>query len=469
MPIQGRRFHINSGQETHQNFQSTGSFVAFNPNDGIGLVSLDRTATLLDYDHKLPSQSGGQFPGPINSYLSIYYLDQSGSGAAGEISVYATPKPTDVPHFWSIGRALLSQVTSMDIIEGTQPGNPPAGTLRLWADSNGDMWLLDSSGNTYKVVDTNDALGGILSGTLLNPQFANRVRDNFFSGPQSTRVHFQSSGSNNPTSIGVIPAPGATLAQFILNNNFDPDNAARLRLAADVGGAYIYADQIGSGGYAPIFIYVGGAERLRINTDGTLLINAAAQLQANSSDVQSQNALIAGNGFLFIGSQKDVYFQRASAGNLTLQAVLNSGGPAIIPTAALQANVVTGPLAAYMQTPSWSTTTTGQWVATPMVVNFTPSVANSWMMMEWAVSLRHSVANANCAVALGWSGAAQAMVNQMFLPAANLPITANGTYYYQFPTGTPVSLQVYVSNNTAGTITIDTGMQSRLYATEIKR
>src|SRR5215472_10416301 len=114
MPIQGLKYNIPAGGEQHQVFQATGSFTAYNPNDGYALLALDRTATLLDFDHKLPSQSGGHFPGPINSYLSIRYVDQSGAGLAGQIMVYASPELTQIPYFWSIGRALLSQVTSVD-------------------------------------------------------------------------------------------------------------------------------------------------------------------------------------------------------------------------------------------------------------------------------------------------------------------------------------------------------------------
>src|SRR5215471_16059556 len=118
MPIQGLKFNINSGTERHQSFQATGSFTAYNPNDGYALVALDRTATLLDFDHKLPSQSGGHFPGPINSYLSIYFVDQSGAGLAGQVIVYGSADVIQIPTFWSIGRAIQSQVTSVDVIQG---------------------------------------------------------------------------------------------------------------------------------------------------------------------------------------------------------------------------------------------------------------------------------------------------------------------------------------------------------------
>src|SRR5262252_2265770 len=126
MPIQGIKFDIPAGQEAHRSFQATGSFTAYNPNDGYALIALDRTATILDYDHKVPSQSGGHFPGPVNSYLSIRYVDQAGGGVGGQLIVYGSPDILQIPRFWSIGRAIQTQVTSMDVVQGTQPGNPAA-------------------------------------------------------------------------------------------------------------------------------------------------------------------------------------------------------------------------------------------------------------------------------------------------------------------------------------------------------
>lgn len=180
MPIQGLKFNIPSSGERHLSFQATGSFTSYNPNDGYALIALDRTATLLDYDHKLPSQSGGHFPGPINSYLSIFYLDQSGAGVAGQIIVYASPDTVQIPTFWSIGRAVQSQVTAVDLVIGTQPGNPPANSVRMWVDAQGDLHLLDSAGVDNEVLDQSNfagyvqplinatTLGGYLRGTIAN-------------------------------------------------------------------------------------------------------------------------------------------------------------------------------------------------------------------------------------------------------------------------------------------------------------
>lgn len=180
MPIQGLNFSIQSGFEGHQSYQSTGSFIVYNPNDGVAFVATDRTATGLSWDYKVPSQSGGKFPGPINSYLSIFYLDQSGGGAAGQIVVYASPESVNIPYFWSIGRAIQLQSTSLDIVGGPQPGNPGAGIGRLWIDTGGHLNVLQPSGANFLEIDSNNLaanvqplinatpLAGDVVGTLAN-------------------------------------------------------------------------------------------------------------------------------------------------------------------------------------------------------------------------------------------------------------------------------------------------------------
>lgn len=179
MPVQGLQFTILNGREAHQSYQATGSFVVYNPNDGVALVATDRTATGLSWDYKVPSQSGGKFPGPINSYLSIFYLDQSGTGGSGQVVVYASTETVNIPYFWSIGRALQGQVTSLDVVEGTQPGNPGAGIARLWVDGSGHLHILESTGVDRTVIDSLNwgtiPLGGDLTGTTGNAFIRYRV------------------------------------------------------------------------------------------------------------------------------------------------------------------------------------------------------------------------------------------------------------------------------------------------------
>jgi hypothetical protein len=263
MPIQGLRFSIPSGAEFHRSFQATGSFTAYNPNDGVALIALDRTATLLDYDHKLPSQSGGHFPGPINSYLSIRYQDQSGAGTSGEVIVYGTSDILQVPRFWSIGRAVQSQVTAMDIVQGVQPGNPPSGVDRLWADSSGNIHHLHSNGADFTLVDPSNALsllspifdaryfqtstvlGGGLTGTLPNP------------GLNTTSVQNAAAG----TALGGDLAGTVAVGTIFMRNN-------SYALAHDTGG--IQRNYFGVMNDGNTYLYnVGGANIRFLSQDGS--------------------------------------------------------------------------------------------------------------------------------------------------------------------------------------------------------
>ena len=280
MPIQGLQFVIPTGTEKHQVFQATGSFVVYNPNDGVCFVALDRTADGIMWDHKVPSQSGGKFPGPVNSYLSIYYLDQSGGGQNGQVVIYPSVDLVDIPYFWSIGRALLTQATSLDIVEGSQPGNPGSGILRLWADGSDQLHGLNGGGTDEVFISTRTPLGGSLTGFLPNPSVVEyyAIAAN---SPQTiptsvwTALSFPVVTSNkggvwsagNPTRF---TAPVAGVWLFNAMVGIAPNNAGTLRaLQLSLNGtliseisAYPPSIQIG-GGYTPLSF--SGVHAMNVN------------------------------------------------------------------------------------------------------------------------------------------------------------------------------------------------------------
>jgi hypothetical protein len=158
--------------------ESKGSLAILNPNDGVCYIKLNGPASnvISAWDWKLPSQSYGQFPGPWSS-LGVYYLDQSGSGRTAELNVYESESQLPMPLIVAIGRAVQSAGTTMDITTGNQPQNPPANTARLWVDNNGNAYLLYSDGSMVHLTDTNDTLGGVLTGFLPNPGLATNSVD----------------------------------------------------------------------------------------------------------------------------------------------------------------------------------------------------------------------------------------------------------------------------------------------------
>jgi len=157
------------------------SMAILNPNDGVIYLKMNSPASIAptNWDWKLPSQSYGQYPGPWQS-LGLYYQDQSGSNAAGQVNLYESDAELAIPSIVAIGRAAQVAGTQVDITQGTIPQNPPQSTTRLWVDTSGHLHLLDSTGSDKTVVDSNNissyvtpliaatALGGDLYGTIPN-------------------------------------------------------------------------------------------------------------------------------------------------------------------------------------------------------------------------------------------------------------------------------------------------------------
>jgi hypothetical protein len=282
MPIQGLRFTIPTTTEKHLSFQSTGSFTAYNPNDGVANVALDRTATSSDYDHKLPSQSGGKFPGPINSYLSIYYADQSGAATTGEIIVYASPEVVNIPYFWSIGRALQVAGSTMDITSGSQPQNPPASTVRLWVDGNNALHILDSTGIDRTVYDTTNigtaTLGGDLYGTISAGHIGVRQGDyiGFYDTTPTLRKILQIDGANNTIHSPASASPmywqnfGNTANNMSLDNVGNLNVTANLHAAGAITGQYLHTSDGGNG-----IVYSDAGSLYLRGSNGSVAIDGA--------------------------------------------------------------------------------------------------------------------------------------------------------------------------------------------------
>lgn len=142
-----------------------------NPNDGICYVKMNGPASnsVASWDWKIPSQSYCQLPGPWES-LGVYYLDQSGSGRTAEVNVYELDSQISVPSFLAIGRAVQAAGSTVDISQGTQPSNPPASSVRLWADGSGDLHFLESTGTDNTLIDSSNYNAMItMTGDVIGP------------------------------------------------------------------------------------------------------------------------------------------------------------------------------------------------------------------------------------------------------------------------------------------------------------
>jgi hypothetical protein len=231
-----------------------------NPNDGVVYVKQNADVTNTgsgSWDYKVPSQSFGLLPGGGEGWQSVgmYYLDMSGANLPGEISIYLTQQVADEPTFQSIGRAAVTQSSSVDIASGAQPANPGAGFGRLWIDSGGHLNVLQPTGTNYNVVDSNNintylTLGGDLYGTVsaahINVKYNDHIDLTYNNGTQQRVIQ----PINNDNYIfagnsGIMyfwsDTPGVNLGNWNANTNRLTVGGS-LAVSGDVYGRWFHAN-----------------------------------------------------------------------------------------------------------------------------------------------------------------------------------------------------------------------------------
>ena len=165
------------------------------------------------------------------------------------------------------------------IIDGTLGVNAAAITTTNWTPTNittgGNTTLGDASGDTVTVNAGNTTFAA--SGARIKGDFSNATLAN--------QLLFQTSTTNGSTQLRAIPDGTGTQTGFFFYDNPDTLNNAwaAIRLVSGTD-ARIQSGQTGTGSYLPLTFYNGGAERVRIATDGKVGINTSApetSLQVN--------------------------------------------------------------------------------------------------------------------------------------------------------------------------------------------
>ncbi len=154
-------------------------------------------------------------------------------------------------------------VTTIDINGGTIDGTVIGGTTK----AVGGFTDLTVSGNT--------TLGDSAADTVTVN--ASRITGNFSSTTIANRVMFQTSTANAPTIVTAIPNGSGSNAGYVACASFsDPANISWASLDIPLSvGMRLMAEKTGLGSYLPMIFYTGGAERMRIATDGAVTIPGA--------------------------------------------------------------------------------------------------------------------------------------------------------------------------------------------------
>lgn len=118
------------------------------------------------------------------------------------------------------------------------------------------------------------------SGDVVLSGSGKRITGDFSNATIANRLMFQTSTPSGVTSIGVIPAVGAGVSNINLFSDSDPLRSdSQLQLVSTVTETSIRnISQKGAGYYTPMTFHTGGAERMRIDTSGNVLVTSPAGL-----------------------------------------------------------------------------------------------------------------------------------------------------------------------------------------------
>jgi len=129
-----------------------------------------------------------------------------------------------------------------------------------------------TAAQTYSAVSTFNADVTVAANLILCGN-SRRILGEFGTATLVNRAYFQTSTSNIPTSVGVIPNGTATGAAFIARNNSDPTNSSSAGIYVDNDEATFFSFIDGTGSYQPLYIQNGGVARVQIDSNGSIGFN----------------------------------------------------------------------------------------------------------------------------------------------------------------------------------------------------
>jgi hypothetical protein len=194
---------------------------------------------------------------PVNGMQLSFYVKTANTGA----STLACNGGTAYPIYGN-GHAALS---GGELIAG--------GFVEVFFNSVLGAWiLLENTGGAQQNAGNLNFIG---EGARITGDMSNST------GPTwKNNLSFQSSVVNGSTAVNAVANGTGNNAQFSAFAASDPTNAAYATLAASTSAAGIYSGAFGTGVATPFVFSIAGSERMRIGTNGTLMIASTSNYSA---------------------------------------------------------------------------------------------------------------------------------------------------------------------------------------------
>jgi hypothetical protein len=125
---------------------------------------------------------------------------------------------------------------------------------------------------------------------------SNRIKGDFSSAVQSTRVLFQDSTTNNNTVLGIIPNGTATTAGINIASTSDINNSGLLQLLSLSGNVFIKATVTGTGTQQGMIFAIGNSNTMAFNSIADMLYFGAISNSENLSFRALTTTVNASNG-----------------------------------------------------------------------------------------------------------------------------------------------------------------------------
>jgi hypothetical protein len=193
-----------------------------------------------------------------------------------DIGAVADTRPRDVHVAGVVYATIIGTATAVNLNLRTNGSN------RFFI--NWDGKLLTAVDNTHDIGGDNQANRprSLYLGSNLVMPTSGRILGDFSTTTHLSRTLFQTIAANSLTEIVAIPSGTGAGAYWEVFNASDVPNSSGLWVGIDTTRALIQTTKLGTAPYVPLAFFVGGGNRMQIQTTGEVTIAGGAQSTANA-------------------------------------------------------------------------------------------------------------------------------------------------------------------------------------------